>query len=125
MRCRVLVITCFLALAHCAGEPVLAQDPAKGRDKKVRDELLKVIEEKQTPEFSEKFHVEIPDAATNLPAKYDLLLYGQHVGRSLLRIEVNVRGEQATMEVADITGIRRGSVPLEPIDRLARQLAYA
>lgn len=118
-----------LILALCALFALVVRlagaEPATGRDKKIREELLETILNRQDDRFREKFAIELPDAASNLPKNYDLLFYGHHVGMALLRIEVKVRGDKATMETATVSGIRRGNVPTDDIDRLARQLAYA
>lgn len=109
---------------------VWLQEPARTGRPTINDELafnqlLKSIEANQDVEFRQQYTVQIPREPTGLPQDYDLLLYGQYVGRSLQRCEVNVRGKRATIENVTVAGIRRGEVGREEIDRLARELVYA
>jgi hypothetical protein len=90
-----------------------------------REHLLNSLNEKQTDEFRRDWEVVIPELPTGLPDDYDILVYGQHVGMALLRLEVQVRGRHANAELVTVAGIRRGELPADECDDLARQIAYA
>jgi hypothetical protein len=137
-RCYSLFLS--LAIVWVANDVAIAEDnaepgpwikvparsgPATGKDKEAREALLKLVEARQDKEFRNAFEIVIPDEPTGLPGDYDLLVYGKHLDRSLLRIEVRVRKDKATMELVAVDGIKRSEVPLAHIEQLARQLAYA
>ena len=95
-------------------------------DQQARDAVVKLIAEKQKREPT-AWALTVPEQASGVPAKYDLLL---HRGcgcfsDSNARLEIQVRDQEAKWELTDKTGIYRVSRPAAEIDALVRQLAYA
>ncbi|WP_254513739.1 hypothetical protein [Anatilimnocola floriformis] len=95
-------------------------------DRQARDAVVKLIAEKQK-KLPTEWALTVPERASGLPAKYDLLL---HRGSGCFmdtdaRLEIQVRDQQAKWELTDKTGIFRVTRPAAEIDSLVRQLAYA
>ncbi len=104
---------------------------ATDQDVEARQALLEHIDKNQEEEFRSNFTVDVPERATGLPRDYDILIYGQHATKWVRRLEVQVRGDHATGQLATPRTefrrgeFRRGELPAEAIDSLTRQLIYS
>ena len=107
--------------------PPQTDKPPSPADQAARKALLELIERKQTPRFRDRAKIEVPGHASGVPDAYEITLYGKYVdwADTASRLHIRVTGKQAVAELVDDSGIARGELPFEPVDRLARQLAYA
>ncbi|NQT40422.1 MAG: hypothetical protein HQ581_23210 [Planctomycetes bacterium] len=98
--------------------------PMTAEDRRAHKMMVELIEKEQTPEFRKWFRVVVPEEPTGLPENYDILLYGRYGDVYLMRLEIRIRGKEATGELVTTDGFYRGPLPAEQIDDPARQLSY-
>jgi hypothetical protein len=96
-------------------------------DRQARDAIVKLIAERQAKESRTGWALTVPQRASGVPAKYDLLLHRGSgcFSEAQARLEVQVRDGMANFELADKTGIYRLQRPSQEIDQFARKLTYA
>ena len=96
-------------------------------DREVRDELAKVIAARQTKASRDGWNLEVPERASGVPTKYDLVLHRSNgcFTDTRARLEIQVRNGRARWELCELSGIYRTDRPAADVDRLVRQLAYA
>jgi hypothetical protein len=95
------------------------------QDEAARKALLEVLEEKQDPEFRRDYRIAVPDHGTGLPRDYNVLVYGKYLDTSARRLELKVRGDKVSAELATEREIRRGELTGDIVDGMLRQLVYA
>ncbi len=93
-------------------------------DLRARKTLNKLVQKNQSDQFRKYYSVALPNKPTGLPDDYDVLMYGEWTDVLRMRLEIHVRGDRVTAEMVTADGFYRGPLPPEPIDHLARQLAY-
>jgi hypothetical protein len=96
-------------------------------DVAARKELLALIERKQDDKFRKRYRLIVPEQATGLSGNYEIAIYSISGTSYAASKKVIVASERAIAEQVTREGVRRGELPREEVDRLARLvvLAYA
>jgi hypothetical protein len=93
-------------------------------DRRARDAVLRLLEEKRTEEHRRDVRVLVSEEPSGLPEVYEVRLWRAHLGTQLALLDLRRAGTRVSGELVTKEGVFRGDVPARELDALVRQILY-